>query len=179
VLPDGQVLAAGLDPTVSWYDPKTGERARRAGGPSTATNEIAVNPKGTLVAVAGSDGTVRTLDPQKATQLKVITTGSVVFAVAVDAGGKRIASGGADGTVKVWDAADVRLLATLWSGTGDDWLSLTPEGYFAGSKALLAKGKWKAASKPLSDAKWLAPLSNAVQVGKALQGQKLADPVWK
>src|SRR5262245_19042772 len=33
----GQVMAAGLDPQVSWYDPKTGERARRAGGPGTAT----------------------------------------------------------------------------------------------------------------------------------------------
>ena len=65
VLPgSGQVLAAGLDPQVSWYDPKTAERAARAGGPGTATHEIAIDPKGTLVATAGGDGTIRTLDPK-------------------------------------------------------------------------------------------------------------------
>ena len=179
VHPTGQVLAAGLDPLVSWYDPKTGERARRAGGPGTATHEIAIDPKGTLVVTAGGDGTIRTLDPKTAAQLKAMQTGSVVFAVAVDAGAKRIASGGADGTVKVWDAADARLLVTLWSGAGDAWLSLAPEGFIAGSNALLAKGVWKATGKPVADAKLLAPLADAVQVGKAAQGQKLAEPVWK
>ncbi len=175
----GQVLAAGLDPLVSWYDPKTGERSRRAGGPGTATHEIALDPKGTLVAVAGGDGTIRTLDPKTAAQQKAMQGGSVVFAVAVDSGAKRIASGGADGTVKVWDTADARLLVTIWSGANDNWLSLTPEGYFAGSEALLAKGAWKATGKLVTDAKLLAPLADAVQVGKAAQGQKLAEPVWK
>ena len=175
----GQVLAAGLDPLVSWYDPKTGERAHRAGGPGTATHEIAIDPKGTLVAVAGGDGTIRTLDPKTGAQLKAMQTGAVVFAVAVDAGAKRIASGGADGTLKVWDAADARLLVTLWSGAGDAWLSLAPEGFIAGSNALLAKGVWKASGKPVTDAKLLAPLADAGQVGKAAQGQKLTEPVWK
>jgi DNA-binding beta-propeller fold protein YncE/mono/diheme cytochrome c family protein len=175
----GQVLAAGLDPQVSMYDPKTGERARRTGGPGTAAHEIAIDPKGTLVVVAGGDGTVRTLDPKTGAQVKAMQTGSVVFAVAVDAGAKRIASGGADGTVKVWDAADARLLLTLWSGSDDNWLALAPEGFVAGSEALLAKGVWKAGGKPVADAKLLAPLADAGQVGKAAQGQKLAEPVWK
>jgi WD40 repeat protein len=105
--------------------------------------------------------------------------GSVVFAVAVDADAKRVASGGADGTVKVWDAADARLLVTLWSGADDNWLSLTPEGYVTGIDALLPKAAWKAGNKPVTDAKLLEPLKDAVQVGKAAQGQKLAEPVWK
>lgn len=174
----GRVLAAGLDPVVSWYDPKTGERAQRAGGPATATHEIAINPKGSLIAVAGGDGTIRTLDPKTGGQLKALQSGAVVFAVAVDADAKRIASGGADGVVKLWDAADARLLVTLWSGP-EDWLTLTPEGYFTGADALLAKGVWKATGKPVTDAKLLAPLKDAGQVGKAAQGQKPAEPVWK
>ena len=105
--------------------------------------------------------------------------GSVVFAVAVDSCAKRIASGTADGLVRMWDSTDARLLVTLWSGTDDNWLSLTPEGYFAGSEAILAKGTWKATGKPLTDSKFLAPLADRVQVGKALQGQKLTEPVWK
>ncbi len=175
----GQVLAAGLDPLVSWYDPKTGERVRRAGGPGTATHEIAIDPKGTLVVAAGGDGSIRTLDPKTAAPVKAMQSGSVVFAVAVDGGAKRIASGGADGVVKVWDASDARLLVTLWSGGDDNWLSLTPEGYFTGSDALLAKGVWKATGKPLTDKALLAPLKDASQVGKAAQAQKLAEPVWK
>lgn len=111
--------------------------------------------------------------------MKAMQSGSVVFAVAVDGGAKRIASGGADGVVKVWDASDARLLVTLWSGGDDNWLSLTPEGYFTGSDALLAKGVWKATGKPLTDKALLAPLKDASQVGKAAQAQKLAEPVWK
>jgi WD40 repeat protein len=176
---NGQVLAAGLDPQVSWYDAKTGERARRAGGPGSATHEIAIDSTGTLVAVAGGDNTVRTLDPKTAAQLRAMQTGSVVFAVAVDSSGKRIASGGADGMVKVWDATDARLLVTLWSGANDEWLSLAPEGFFASSDTTQAKGIWKATGKPITDAKLLAPLKDAGQVGKAAQGQKLTDPVWK
>ncbi len=175
----GQVMAAGLDPLVSWYDPKTGERARRAGGPGTANHEIAIDPKGSLVVTAGGDGSIRTLDPKTATQLKAMQSGSVVFAVAVDTDAKRIASGGADGVVKVWDAPDARLLVTLWSGTDDNWLSLAPEGYFTGADALLTKGEWKVTGKPVTDAKLLAPLKDAGQVGKAAQGQKLTEPVWK
>lgn len=175
----GQVLAAGLDPQVSWYDPKTGERARRAGGPAQAAHEIAIDPRGTLVAVAGADGTVRTLDPKTAAQQKAVPAGSVVFAVALDAGAKRIASGGADGAVKVWDAADARLLVTLWDGPNDDWLAVTPEGYFAGSNGVLAGGVWKAAGAPVTDARLLAPLRDPAQVGAAARGRKVTEPVWK
>jgi WD40 repeat protein/mono/diheme cytochrome c family protein len=179
VLPGGQVLAAGLDPQVSWYDARTGERLRRGGGPSTAANEIAADPKGALVAVAGGDGTVRTLEPKTmGGQLKTMSAGSVVFAVAVDPGAKRVAGGCADGTVKVWNATDGRLLVTLWGG-GDGWLALAPEGYFAGAEPILAKGAWKAGGKPVADAKLLAPLADAAQVGKAARGQKVTGPEWK
>ena len=180
VLPtSGQVLAAGADPLVSWYDPKTGEREKRSGGPGTAAHEIATDSKGALVAVAGGDNTVRLLDPKTAAQVRAVLTGAVVFAVAVDPGAKRVASGGADGVVKVWDATDARLLLTLWSGAGDNWLALAPEGYFAGSASVLGKGAWKASGKPVADPKLLAPLADSSHLGKAARGQKLADPVWK
>jgi WD40 repeat protein len=174
----GQVLAAGHDPLVSWYDAKTGERARRAGGPGTATNEIAIDPQGKLVAVAGGDNTVRLLDPKTAAQLRALQTGAVVFAVAVDPAAQRIATGGADGLVKLWDATDARGLVTLWSN-GHAWLALTPEGYFAGSNEVLSRGVWKTSGQALTDEKLLAPLRNAGMVGKAARGEKIPEPVWK
>lgn len=176
---DGQVVTSGFETQVSWWDSKTAERLRRTGGPGAASHELAFNAKGTLLAVAGGDGTVRLADAKTGAAGKTLAVGSAVFAVALDAEGKRVATGSADGTVKLWDAADARLLATLWSGASDNWLSLTPEGYAAGAEATLAAAAWKAAGKPVADAKLLAPLLDAAAVGKATQGQKVPDPVWK
>src|SRR5262245_4409000 len=148
VKPDGsQVVTSGYDSQLSWWDPKTAERVKRTAGAGVAVHEIAFDPKGTLAAVAGGDATVRWYKPS-GDLIKTASAGAAVFAVAVDSSAKRIAGGGADGAVKVWDAADARLLVTLWGG--DDWLAVTPEGYFAGSELVAAKGAWKAGGKPVS-----------------------------
>src|SRR5262245_53648659 len=178
VRPDGaQVVTSGFETQLSWWDAKTAERLKRTGGPGVASHELAIDPKGNVCAVAGGDGTVRFYKPQSGDLIKAAQAGSPVFAVALDPTGKRAASGAADGTVKLWDVADARLLVTLWSGADDSWLSLAPEGYFAASDG--AKAIWKAAGKPVTDAKLLAPLADAGQLGKAAQGQKLAEPAWK
>ena len=175
VRPDGsQVVTSGYDGQLNWWDPKTAERGKRTAGAGVAVHEIAFDPKGTLAVVAGGDGTVRWYKPA-GDLVKSAAAGSPVFAVAIDASAKRVASGGADGVVKVWDAADGRLLVTLWGG--DDWLAVTPEGYFAGSELVAARGAWKAGGKPVLDAKSLAALADPAQVAKAAQGQKVGEPV--
>jgi len=179
VHPDGRVVTSGTDPGLNWWDPKTAERTRRTAGPAQASNELAFDARGTVLAVGGADGTVRFYEPKTGTAQKAVTVGNPVFAVALDPSGKRAASGGADGLVRLWDVADARLLATLWSGAGDDWLSLTPEGYTAGAETTLAKAVWKAGGKPVTDAKLLAPFRDAAQVGKAASGGKVPEPVWK
>jgi hypothetical protein len=180
VRPDGlQVVTSGLETQLSWWDAKTAERVKRVGGPGVAVHEIVFDQKGTVCAVAGGDGSLRFYKPRDGDLIKAVQAGSVTFTVALDSSGKRAASGGADGTVKLWDVAEARLLATLWSGSDDAWLSLTPEGYYCGSETLLGKASWKAAGKPIADAKLFAPLADPMQVGKACQGLKLTDPVWK
>jgi WD40 repeat protein len=179
IRPDGQqVVTGGMETQLSWWDAKTAERVKRTGGPGIAVHELAFDQKGTVCAVAGGDGTVRFYKPS-GDLIKAAQAGSMTFTVALDSQGKRAASGGADGTVKLWDVADARLLATFWSGPDDAWLSLTPEGYYSGTETLLKKGTWKATGKAVTDAKLLTPLNDPLQVGKAAQGQKPADPVWK
>jgi WD40 repeat protein len=179
VKPDGtEVVTSGLDTALFWWSLSTGERLRTSPGVGEATQEIAFDPKGTVAVACGASGRVLTYDPKDGKAAKAtIAAGSSVFAVAIDGAAKRIATGAADGTVKLWDAATARLLATLWAGDGD-WLTTTPEGFTAASDGVRAKAAWRAAGKPLSDAKLLAPLFNPAEVAKAMQGQKVGEVKW-
>lgn len=175
---DIQVVTSGFETQLSWWNPQTAERVRRVGGPGVATHEVAFDPKGTVAVAAGGDGSLRLYNPKAGDQTKALQAGSPVFAVAIDPNGKRVAAGGADGTVKVWDTADARLLVTLWSGPADDWLAVAPEGYVAGSDAILGKATWKAGGKPVADAKLLTPVRDPTAVAKAMQGQKVTEPAF-
>jgi WD40 repeat protein len=182
VRPDGAVVTSGFESQLSWWDAKTAERTRRAGGPGGGTREVALDPKGALAAAGGGDGSVRLYNPQAGDQTKAVQTGAPVFAVALDPAAKRLASGGADGTVKLWDVADARLLATLWSGPGSgdlgEWVAVAPDGYYAASAGVTAAAAWKAGGKPVPDAKLLAPLNDAAKVGRTARGEKVPEPVF-
>lgn len=178
VRPDGaQVFTSGLESAVKAWDAKTAEKTKQAGGPGGGTHELAIDPKGKLLAAAGADGTVRLYDPTATTALKAVPTGSPVFAVVVDPAAKRVVSGTADGTVKLWDAADGRLLVTFWSG-GDGWVAFTPEGHVSASDGLTGRATWRAGARPLTDAKWLAPLAAPAEVARAARGEKVGEPAF-
>jgi hypothetical protein len=172
-----QVVTSGLEPALQWWDARTAERQKRIGGPGVASHEIAIDAKGTVCAVAGGDGSLRFYKPG-GELIKAARADSAVIAVALDAAGKRAATGGAGGTVKLWDVGEARLLVTLWSGAGDGWLSLAPEGFVAGAEATLANAAWKAGGKAVN-AKLIAPLKDAGPLGKAARGEKIGEPVWK
>jgi hypothetical protein len=174
---NGQVVTSGIETAVSWWDAKTAERSRRTGGPGVASHELAFDAKGTVFAVAGGDGTIRTYDPATGNPAKTMSTGSQVFAVAVDPAGRRIASGTADGLVKLWNTADARLIATLWSGANDEWLAFA-DGWFSASPGLSTKAVWKGDGKAIPDSKLLAPFADAVKLSKAIAGEKVPDPVF-
>lgn len=56
-----------------------------------------------------------------------------VRSVAFSNNGRRIVSGSADGSVRLWSATTGELLATLFGGDDNEWLAITPKGFFAGS----------------------------------------------
>ena len=178
VRPDGAaVLTAGLESAIRLWDAKTAEKTKQVGGPGGGTHELAVDRAGKLAAAAGADGTVRLLNPDSAAALKALPAGAPVFAVAIDPAGKRVASGGADGFVKLWDPADARLLVTFWAGA-DGWVAFTPEGHVSAAAGLAARASWRAGPRPLTDAKWLAPLAAPAEVGKAARGEKVGEPAF-
>ncbi|HEY3788390.1 MAG TPA: c-type cytochrome domain-containing protein [Urbifossiella sp.] len=177
----GQVVTSGFETAVSWWNAKTAERLRKTGGPGVAVHEIAFDAKGTIMVVAGGDGTLRPYDCTTGAAARAAQAGSAVFALAVDGPGKRMVSGAADGLVKLWDIKEARLLATFWSGPGageqGQWIAFA-DGYFSASDGLASKAIWKGDGKPVANAKLLVPLNDSARVAKAIQGEKLPEPVF-
>lgn len=180
VSPDGsKVVSSGYEPGLFWWEPKTGARTKKQNGHNMAVNEIAFDRAGKLVASAGGDQTVRLWNGASGAPIRTLQAGSMVYAVTLRADGGQVAAGCADGFVRVWDANNARLLVTLAhlpaAGDAIEWLALTPEGYIAGSEAVLAKGKWQSNGAALAPSPWPV-LKQPVQVAKALQGDKIPEP---
>ena len=58
----------------------------------------------------------------------------VVWSVAFSPDGHRILSSSADTTVRIWDAATGDLQSTLIGGRTEEWLAITPAGFFGASR---------------------------------------------
>jgi WD40 repeat protein len=81
---------------------------------------VAWNSPGTLVAVAGKDGSVQFWDPETGTRLHDSGRNehaNVVNDIAFDATGDRLVSGGNDHSVIVWDATAGRVLHRIQQST--------------------------------------------------------------
>ncbi|HEV3143883.1 MAG TPA: WD40 repeat domain-containing protein, partial [Gemmataceae bacterium] len=183
VSPDGgRVVSSGYEPSVYWWNPQTGEQVKRQGGHDVAVHELAFDRAGKLLASAGGDKTVRLWNGNSGEPIRSLPAGSMVYSVAVRPDGQQVAAGCFDGTVRIWETATGRQLLALVSHSGTsanvEWLALAPEGYVAGSDALLNRGQWRSAGQTV-DAKSLWPvLRRPSQIAKAFHGEKIAEPVF-
>jgi WD40 repeat protein len=76
-------------------------------------HDVAYNPAGDRIAVAGSDGSIRVYDLEQGTlRLEISSHLDWVLAVAWSPDGSKLASGSRDKTAKVFDAESGRLLAS-------------------------------------------------------------------
>jgi WD40 repeat protein len=184
VTPDGkQVVSSGVESGLYWWDPATGSRLRVQGGHSGAVNELCFSKDGKLLASASNDGTVRLWNPATVTLLATLGVGSRVYATALTPDGKQAATGSFDGLVRLWDASNGRQLATLLTlpraGEEPGWLALTPEGYAAGSAALLRDGRWLMGNQAIpSEGVWRV-LAKTEAVRGAVHGDKVLPPFGK
>jgi hypothetical protein len=82
----------------------------------------------------GDDNTLKLWNAATGELLRIFEGHSVsVKSVAFSHDGRRIVSGSDDTTVRLWDTATGNLLTTLIGGRNEEWLAMTPAGFFDAS----------------------------------------------
>ena len=139
VTPDGRRMVSGnWDGTIKLWSLTTGRLLRTFKGHSGNVSAVAVTPDGRRIVSGGSHGGIKLWGLESGKLLHTFEGhASHVTAVAVTPDGRRAVSGSTDGTLKLWDfKSETRrkpALATLIGGRHDEWLTITPAGFFMAS----------------------------------------------
>ena len=133
--PNGKYIASGsLDYTIKLWEVASGNCVKtfECGGPVTS---VCYRPDGTYLASCSWDDSIKIWNVATGEYINTLTGHTDrVNSVCYSPDGAYLASGSNDNTIKFWDASTGELLATTFCLDGDEWLTYTPEGFFAGSE---------------------------------------------
>ena len=144
--PDGKtIVSGGIDRTIRIWDTASGTPLKTLSGHTGKINSIAFSSDGRQLASSGQDKTVRIWDIATGGDPRVINGhAGAVFSAEYTTDGQFIASASDDGSVNIWKAIDGGLLTTLISlKNSDDWLVVSPQGFFDGSPASWGQLSWR------------------------------------
>ncbi|MCS7191954.1 MAG: hypothetical protein NZ937_03085 [Armatimonadetes bacterium] len=137
--PKGNLLAVAMggesDRGVWIWNLENKQRVRTMAGMNQPVLDVAWSADGKWLVAAVADNTVRLYDANGNLKATLQGHNDWVNAVAFHPDNLRFASASNDGTIRLWHV-DGRLLAVLMQlQVGkEDWLVITPQGYFAGTK---------------------------------------------
>jgi len=144
--PDGKYLASGgINKTVSLWDVATGDLIRQFTGHSEQIYSVGFSSDGKRIVSTGVDRTVRTWNSADGKEIQKMEAhvGSV-FTAGFLPDDKQIASASEDGSIIIWNSETGARISTLLSlRNSDDWLVVTPEGFFDGSQPSWRQISWR------------------------------------
>jgi hypothetical protein len=132
--PDGTRLVSGhTDGSAKLWD-LASARVIRSVWHAKSVDAVAFSHDGSRLLTGGEDSVVKLWDTATGKLIRTFQGhSSSVTSVAFAPDEKRIISGSYDTTARVWDAATGELLALLLATDQDEWLAITPEGFFDAS----------------------------------------------
>lgn len=114
-----------------YWDWSTGELKKRFNA-RTPIESFAVTQDGKHVIAGHDNGSVGIYDIEAGAATSIMETGSgAVLSIRLSPDGTKFAT--QDQTAKLWRADTGELLVTFFTSAEDEWLALTPEGFFAAS----------------------------------------------
>jgi len=134
--PDGKYLASGSsDKTIKIWETNTWKCVKTLTDHKSTVTSVCYSPNGAYLASCSWDGTIKIWNVATEQCINTLTghTGWV-NSVCYSPDGKCLVSGSKDNTIKFWDASTGDLLATTFNLKDGEWLTYTPEGFFAGSE---------------------------------------------
>lgn len=132
--PDGAYLANGSG-TIKLWEVKTGKCVKTFDGDGGWGHSVSFSPDGKYIASSSDDDTIKLWEVKSEKCMKTLEGHTEhIGSVCYSPDGKCITSVSDDQTIKFWDASTGNLLATTFNLKDDEWLTYTPEGFFAGSE---------------------------------------------
>jgi WD40 repeat protein len=132
--PDSRTIVSGSrDRTLKLWNAASGRELRTLAGHTSSVSSVVFSPDGRLIASGSEDNTIKLWDAANGRELHTLVGHmNSVNSVTFSSDGRSVVSGGKDGTVRLWNVAG-ELLATSIAGSDDEWLTITPEGFFDSS----------------------------------------------
>jgi WD40 repeat protein len=129
----GQVALGHTDGALTLWEAASA-RVIRTFWHAKPVNAVTFSSDGSKLLSGSDDGTVKLWDIAAGKLLRAFEGHAAsVRSVAFAPGEKRVISGSNDTTARIWDAATGEQLVLLLTANGDEWLAITPEGFFDAS----------------------------------------------
>jgi len=133
--PDGkQILSSFEDGIVRLWDISSGQIIKTFSGHTSWVYSVCFNPDGKQILSGSGDSTINIWDVVSGQEIRTFSghTGEVTY-IEYIFDGKYIISASNDGTTRLWDVATGKEIAQFISFIGDEWIVITPDGYYNSS----------------------------------------------